>query len=278
VTAPTAAGHATTLRDAAGTAPWSQQTLSYDSTGTLQTQTIVNDNNTSWQTFFSGANTGILWASVYFDSDNQERTSTATYADGTHALFLFDIDNAYSWTNATIGYDAAWNATQITGTNDDGSSGVTMSMVAAALDTATWVARPHDPNANGAPQDTTLTGGSLRDVLFGYDGNDTLTGAGGNDYLDGGRGNDTMIGGAGPDQFVFRYADGDDTITDFTAGSAAGHDVIQLLGLDIADFASLQSHMTQIINNTLIAIDGHDTIFLQNVSMASLTADDFLFS
>ena len=52
-------------------------------------------------------------------------------------------------------------------------------------------------------------------------GDDTLSGGKGDDFLFGGAGDDTLTGGEGADQFVFvaNSNSGQDTITDFTAGS-----------------------------------------------------------
>jgi VCBS repeat-containing protein len=56
--------------------------------------------------------------------------------------------------------------------------------------------------------------------IDGGDGNDTIVGSAGADTIAGGAGADQLTGGAGTDTFVFNsFADGIDTITDFTAGS-----------------------------------------------------------
>ena len=70
-----------------------------------------------------------------------------------------------------------------------------------------------------------LTGGRMADHLIGGSGNDTLNGNAGIDRINGGSGKDVMTGGSGSDQFIFNLGDGDDHITDFTAGT----DVIQIL-------------------------------------------------
>jgi len=47
---------------------------------------------------------------------------------------------------------------------------------------------------------------------------------------------------------------------------------------NVTDFAGLQSLMSQMGSDTEIAFDPWNTITSQNVSMASLTAGDFLFN
>ena len=66
----------------------------------------------------------------------------------------------------------------------------------------------------------TVIGNSHNNLLNGLAGHDTMSGGAGNDTLVGGIGFDIIDGGAGAD--VFRYgsaAEGDDTITDFLAGT-----------------------------------------------------------
>ncbi len=72
-----------------------------------------------------------------------------------------------------------------------------------------------------------LPGTKGEDKIYGQAGNDTISGLAGDDYLDGGAGNDwlsggagndTLKGGAGNDTFVYKLGDGDDVITDYTAG------------------------------------------------------------
>ncbi len=64
----------------------------------------------------------------------------------------------------------------------------------------------------------TLYGTDGDDVLNGGNGDDTIYGLAGNDTLSGGAGDDTLNGGAGYDMFVYSNGDGNDTITDYTAG------------------------------------------------------------
>ncbi|TNE63534.1 MAG: hypothetical protein EP335_09705, partial [Alphaproteobacteria bacterium] len=86
-----------------------------------------------------------------------------------------------------------------------------------------------DANANlvdGGNGDDYAWTGSGADMLLGGAGDDTLLGLEGADTLSGGAGSDSLSGGTGADRFVFDAGWGNDTITDFDAGT----DVIDMSG------------------------------------------------
>ncbi len=248
-----------------------------DAQGSLAAQTIVTDSGATWHNTFDTTGTQ-PWTTMTssFDATGHQLTQLVNNDDGTHTLTLFDAANAFAFTSATIAYDANWMTTGISGTNDDGSHTVSTGEVDSALDTSLWFTAPFDPN-QGQPTPIVFTGGANADFLYGGTGADTLNGAGGNDLLAGGHGNDTLTGGAGDDRFVFHNGDGQDTVTDFAPGDAAG-DVIDLHNYDATDFASLQPFMTQVGADTVIAFDAQNTITLHNVTMTQLNAGDFIFS
>ena len=64
----------------------------------------------------------------------------------------------------------------------------------------------------------TIKGGTKADSINGGAGNDSILGNAGNDTLVGAKGNDTLTGGAGKDVFYYSTGDGNDLITDYTAG------------------------------------------------------------
>jgi Ca2+-binding RTX toxin-like protein len=105
----------------------------------------------------------------------------------------------------------------------------------------------------------------------GTSGNDTISGSSWNDTLAGGAGNDVLFGGSGNDTFVFRAGLGQDTVSDFTPGQ----DVLDIGDGIFADAAAAFAAATASGNNTLIAIDANNSILLQNVPLANLTANDF---
>ncbi|WP_026870541.1 calcium-binding protein [Inquilinus limosus] len=121
----------------------------------------------------------------------------------------------------------------------------------------------------------------------GTDGKDTLVGGAGNDRFFGRGGDDTLTGGGGNDIFVFdARAFGQDTITDFNDG-----DKIDLSPLYITDFDTLKHFMKQDGDDVVITFGygmmeaippdppwpNNEVIRLKNVSLDSLSADDFVF-
>src|SRR5207237_950481 len=133
-------------------------------------------------------------------------------------------------------------------------------------------------------------------AVNGLDGNDTIDasalaagvikltidGGAGNDIITGSQGNDVLIGGAGNDQFVFNFgASGHDVIQDFQAhGTGTQGDVIQLAGFSDHTFdqAIADGHITQVGTDVVISDGSSIVATLQNVSLASLHANDFLFT
>jgi Ca2+-binding RTX toxin-like protein len=122
----------------------------------------------------------------------------------------------------------------------------------------------------------TIVGGAGADTLIGGAGNDTLNGGAGADTPIGGAGNDTLNGGAGNDVFQFGAAGfGHDIITDFSTKPLVGVDLLDIggLGITAATFAS-SVKIAASGPNTLITF-GADSIQLNGVTAASITAADF---
>ncbi|MEX0302558.1 MAG: calcium-binding protein [Leisingera sp.] len=138
----------------------------------------------------------------------------------------------------------------------------------------------------GGTDDDTLNGGIGNDSLFGNSGNDQLAGDGGKDKLvggsgldtlEGGLGNDALTGGKGADTFVCSSGDGQDTIVDFEATKDA--EKIDLSGVGKFDSFNkgFVSRLSQQASDVLIDLLNGDTILLQDVDIAELGAEDFLF-
>ena len=120
-------------------------------------------------------------------------------------------------------------------------------------------------------------GGSGADTISGGDGDDILTGDAGDDTLTGGDGDDYLAGGAGDDTFAFLDSDfGQDIVVDFASG-AASDDVIEFDDMVFADFNAVIAAAADVGSDTVITLDAANTLTLQNVSVASLHADDFRF-
>jgi Ca2+-binding RTX toxin-like protein len=130
----------------------------------------------------------------------------------------------------------------------------------------------------GNSADNILNSNGGADTIWGGGGNDTINGGAGIDTIFAGSGNDVITGGADNDLFVFDVAGagpvniGNDIITDFAAG-----DHIQIDDAIFSDFADVQAHMQQVGNDVVITYDGNNSITLQNHTIGSLSASDFLF-
>ncbi|WGR78361.1 MULTISPECIES: Ig-like domain-containing protein [unclassified Bradyrhizobium] len=112
-------------------------------------------------------------------------------------------------------------------------------------------------NATGNIQSNNIIGNSAANVITGGLGNDILTGAG------------------GADSFVINSGDGSDIITDFSPGSGAGHDVVQLNGFAFTSFADVQAGMTQVGGDVYLKLTSQDTLVFRNTTVSAFTSDDF---
>jgi Ca2+-binding RTX toxin-like protein len=112
---------------------------------------------------------------------------------------------------------------------------------------------------------------------IGGSGQDVLVGNVIANRLDGGLGNDTITGGGGNDRFIFKSAQGNDTITDFVVGGT--DDVIDLVGFSgLTSFTQALGYAAQVGANTVFTFTGGQTLTLQNVTKTALTNQDFLFN
>lgn len=151
----------------------------------------------------------------------------------------------------------------------------------------------------GNDADNLLSGGNYNDIIFGRGGNDVLEGLDGHDELDGGEGNDELYGGNGDDVLVggqgsdklyggagndvFKFSDLDvtgavsnDVIYDFNILD----DFIDFSNLSyISDFGDVIENAVQNGNDVEIFMNAYDdyVVKLENVSLAQLSAGDFIF-
>ncbi|MBW8725880.1 MAG: M10 family metallopeptidase C-terminal domain-containing protein [Inquilinus limosus] len=113
--------------------------------------------------------------------------------------------------------------------------------------------------------------------FIGDDGDNTLTGGSGDDRIIGRGGDDTLTGGAGSDVFTYDTRGfGDDVVTDFNANG----DRVDLSFLNVGDLGSLQPFLVQDGPDVVILLHWNsqaETIRLSNVSLADLSAADFVF-
>lgn len=123
--------------------------------------------------------------------------------------------------------------------------------------------------------DIDLTGSAADNELAGNSGANILSGGEGDDWLSGFGGDDVLNGGTGADEFVIGRDSGADTIEDFTA-AGADHDLISIYGhRKIESYDDVVARMTDTADGVLIKLSKHDTILIEDVVKAELTADHF---
>ncbi|MGL3111436.1 VCBS domain-containing protein [Bradyrhizobium sp. BR 1432] len=204
--------------------------------------------------------------------------------------------DSFSGVNSAIGgnFNDVYDATGFTGVNANFNSfqgnagndsitgnGNTLIQYGSATSGVTINLTAGTADGDGSVGHDTITGGvfnvfgsNFNDTIVGSASNDGLSGSGGNDTLDGRAGNDFLSGGAGADTFVYASGGGFDFIQDFVHGQ----DKIDLTGVyGIYSLSDLQSHAEQSGPNTIITFSSGDGLTLQNVTLSSLTASDFLF-
>ena len=115
-------------------------------------------------------------------------------------------------------------------------------------------------------------GNELANTLTGSDRSNWLLGGAGNDLLNGKEGGDVLFGEGGADTFVFELETGGDVIGDFLHGT----DKIDISAFGFASFAALQATFIQNGDVGAINLGNGDLIVLHNVTMAQLSADDFV--
>ncbi len=119
--------------------------------------------------------------------------------------------------------------------------------------------------------------------------NINATGNLGDNVITGNTGTNTLTGAGGNDIFVFGKSFGTDTITDFSTGTAASHDTIDLsaLGLTLTGNTAAQqfnAFLAAYVSEVGSGASAHaqikigtDTIDLNGVHKTGLIADDFRF-
>jgi len=134
-----------------------------------------------------------------------------------------------------------------------------------------------DDTLSGKGQNDRVLGGLGNDLLDGGAGDDTLLGGPGRDTLHGGTDNDVLTGGPEGDDFIFAADFGTDTITDFSPGEPAER--IDLVAIaSIVDYQDLSmNHLSEQGEDVLIDAGDGNTILIENVSIAALGEEDFLF-
>ncbi len=174
---------------------------------------------------------------------------------GSIAVTVAGIPAGWTLTDGTNNGDGSWtvqsdNIAALSITSLDSYSGALVLNV-----TETWTNA--DGSAGNAIVADNVEAYAKGSPIFARSGDDTLTASSGNDLI------------------VFANPIGNDTIHNFDVTA----DKIDLIGFDgISGFNDVQSHLTSNSNgDAVIAVSYGGSITLQGVSIASLTADDFVF-
>ena len=122
----------------------------------------------------------------------------------------------------------------------------------------------------------TLNGTPVADTIHGAGGNDSLNGNDGNDLLYGDAGNDVLAGGSGGDRFYVSTGNGSDTIVDFSRASGDRIDLTQVT--DVGSFAEVLARASQSGPNVILGFSHGESLALQDTSLVSLEAGDFVFA
>ncbi|SIO49174.1 hypothetical protein SAMN05443247_06378 [Bradyrhizobium erythrophlei] len=154
------------------------------------------------------------------------------------------------------------------------------------LGNGTWTVQTNDPSALSVTTPASYAGAMVLNVAESWTNADGSTGIADiadnvEAYAPGSpifavSSNDTLTGAGGNDEFVFSQLIGNDVIYSFNVAS----DKIDLIGFNnVASFSDIQANLTDDANgNAMITIGSGETITLNGVDAASLTASDFAFN
>src|SRR5579859_4052864 len=113
----------------------------------------------------------------------------------------------------------------------------------------------------------TATGNAGNNIILGNAGTDLIAGGGGNDILKAGTGADTFV--------VAAQANAVSWIEGFKAAGTV-IDKIDLTGFGFQSFSAVQAAMVQSGTNVALNLANGEVLMLQNQSVSSLTASNFL--
>jgi Ca2+-binding RTX toxin-like protein len=116
-------------------------------------------------------------------------------------------------------------------------------------------------------------GNELDNQLTGSASGNWLLGGAGNDTINGEQGNDVLFGEGGADTFLFLAGSGEDVVGDFNLAE----DVIEFRAY-FTSFAQVQGNFVQNGADGAIDLGGGNLVVLHGVTMANLTAANFVFA
>jgi Ca2+-binding RTX toxin-like protein len=181
---------------------------------------------------------------------------------------VFDeaLDGASKPANSAFSVNVGGSARTVSNVEINGSNIVLTFDGAAIADTDSLTIAYTKPGSGAVLKDFAGNEAvSLSSLIVGASGVNTITGTSANDTIIGNGGNDTLTGNGGIDTFDYNSTtDGDDTITDFTIGSGANGDKLDLT--DLLDGYTSDSTLSDFITsresagNTIISIDANGTV------------------
>lgn len=213
--------------------------------------------------------------------------ATADIAIGVGVFFGDNLARNYG----TIQIDGSFSAgMHLDGGNSCGENYGTV-LVSDATSIGIEMGRlPHHPNIGGAEfanYGTILTVGT---AVLGSEYDDVVTnrgllvggvslGIGDDTYVAGtkGRLDGVLTLGDGDDLVIVERNSGELVLSDFAAGTATD-DAIDLRAFGFRSLAQVLGHASQSGADVLLDVGGNTELVLQNVSLASLSADDFVLS
>lgn len=257
----------------------SKDTKLFDGNGDLASDSVVNkDGSNSTTVYTSGVKTkayvnnadgshdnyayNITGKSYVTEHQHLDSSNKVTLVERTHADGSFDYTQQLKSDGSKITdvYDSTGVKTTETVNNADGSSDIFKFKVSGL------------PGA--VEHDSYNSSGALLSIdVANSDGTHTVTAVSAGLSLSGGSGNDVFS--AAPNSTNIVFGGGNDQIKSFQAGTAAGHDTIEILKSLVADYSHLQ--ISQSGADTLIQLAANESILLKNVNSATLDHGNFLF-
>lgn len=251
----------------------------YNTSGHVTSETVTHsDGSSSVSTFSAGALTN----------------KVATNADHSHDYFVYGV-TGQTYSNQVTHVDATGHTTSVIRTHSDG----TLDFKETFASDGSTNSLHYDTQGNATSQVLVGTDG-VRDVYnfnFGAQGTTQhvsynasgsvlktdVTAADGTHQVMAFKAGQTLEGGNGNDQFVFSTASttmvfdhGNDTVSNFHAGTATGYDVIEISKSLVADYSHLQYEQSG--QDTVIHINGSDSITLAHVTASQLSHNNFVFA
>lgn len=230
--------------------------------GTTLVQTETWNTDGSVQDIHYYGVTGQAFTSYDIVYGANGKPATASYSNGMTETWSYNADQSLH----SISYAGVANTSYTSYTAGYGSNGssVLQEFVSTnGTENIRGVAADHLTFISTAAGETVATStGQAFNFNFGANTNAVLSGGGNNET------------------FVFSPGFGHQTVTDFVpnADSASQHDAIAFTSGAFSSFADLLNHATQSGSGTVITDAAGDTLLLQHVALAHLTAADFLLT